>query len=75
VRKSPQESPQTSCIEWPAQFRAITFIAQDRNPRAVARFQPGIAVDKHAGELGRMNPGEQRQRLVAQMAVIALEQG
>jgi len=73
--KSAQEGPQLSWIKWPIQFLTVAFIAQDRNPRAVARFQPGIAVDEHAGKLGGMNPGKQRQRLVAQMAVIALEQG
>jgi len=70
-----QPLAQREFIKRPVEFRFILPVAQDRNPRAIARFQYPIAINEHAVERGCVRVCEYRQRCVAQVAVIALEQG
>lgn len=56
----------------PIQFAMRCGVVQDRNARAISRFQIGVVVDEYAVEIRRVRVREFGQRQVAQMTVVTL---
>lgn len=70
-----EKGPDTACLERPVQFPARVLAPQHRYARAVARLERRIAVDEHAVEVADARLRQHRQGQIAEMAVVALEQG
>ena len=74
VRSSTQKDLQRIRFERPVELPIGVGVTQHRHARAVAALEFLVAVDPGALELRRAGGRQQRERVVAQRAIVALEQ-